>query len=96
MSTASIKIKWCHPQQSVQMSARDRFHDAVKIALQKDGWTITADPLFFRFGSIDVYIDLAAERIIAAERDGKALKIPSVAFILQSLVHGGADLPTIE
>ena len=55
------------------MSARDRFHDAVKIALQKDGWTITADPLFFRFGGVDVYIDLAAERIIAAERNGEAI-----------------------
>nr|WP_286392563.1 element excision factor XisH family protein [Pseudanabaena mucicola] len=26
------------------MSARDLFHDIVKNALQKDGWTITHDP----------------------------------------------------
>jgi hypothetical protein len=62
------------------MSARDKFHEAVKIALQKDGWTITADPLFFRFGGVDVYIDLAAERIIAAERNGEAIAIESKAF----------------
>jgi hypothetical protein len=30
------------------MPAKDIFHDAVKIALQKDGWTITHDPLFIR------------------------------------------------
>ncbi len=27
------------------MSARDIFHNAVKTALQKDGWVITHDPL---------------------------------------------------
>ncbi|MGC1310537.1 MAG: element excision factor XisH family protein [Phormidesmis sp.] len=27
------------------MSARDIFHNAVKAALQKDGWIITHDPL---------------------------------------------------
>ena len=32
------------------MSARDIFHDAVKIALQKDGWQITHDPLSLEFG----------------------------------------------
>jgi XisH protein len=57
------------------MSARDKFHEAVKVALLKDGWTITADPLFFRFGGVDVYIDLAAEQIIAAERNGEAIAI---------------------
>jgi XisH protein len=25
------------------MSAKDKFHDLVKTALQKDGWAITAD-----------------------------------------------------
>jgi hypothetical protein len=27
------------------MSAKDVFHEVVKIALQKDGWEITNDPL---------------------------------------------------
>lgn len=53
------------------MSAKERFHDAVKAALQKDGWIITDDPLYFRFGGVEVYIDLAAERLIAAEKDGE-------------------------
>jgi hypothetical protein len=68
------------------MSARDKFHDAVKIALKKDGWTITADPLFFRFGGVDVYIDLAAERIIAAERNGEAIAIEIKSFLGASAI----------
>lgn len=68
------------------MSARDKFHNAVKIALQKDGWTITADPLFFRFGGVDVYIDLAAERIIAAERNGEEIAIEIKSFLGASAI----------
>ena len=30
------------------MPARDKFHDTVKHALIKDGWTITHDPLYMR------------------------------------------------
>ena len=36
------------------MAAKDVFHDAVKRALEKDGWDITNDPLFIRFGGIDM------------------------------------------
>ena len=42
--------------------AKDFFHDVVRRSLEKDGWTITDDPLFLRFGGIEMYIDLAAER----------------------------------
>ena len=48
------------------MAAKDIFHDAVKHALEKDGWTITDDPLFLRFGGLEMYIDLGAECIFAA------------------------------
>jgi hypothetical protein len=44
------------------MSVRDIFHQTVKTALQKEGWSITADPLRLEVGGIDVAIDLAAER----------------------------------
>jgi hypothetical protein len=46
------------------MSAKDVFHNAVKNALQKEGWIITDDPLFIRFGGINIYIDLGAEKVI--------------------------------
>ncbi|MGD2183210.1 element excision factor XisH family protein [Lusitaniella coriacea LEGE 07167] len=31
------------------MPAKDTYHDAVKNALIKDGWTITADPYYIAF-----------------------------------------------
>jgi hypothetical protein len=36
------------------MPARDRYHDQVKNALTKDGWTITDDPLHVRWGKKDM------------------------------------------
>ncbi|QTR54850.1 hypothetical protein J9260_07125 [Thiothrix unzii] len=45
------------------MAARDLFHQAVVIALQKEGWVITHDPLAVPIGGIDLYIDLGAERL---------------------------------
>ena len=48
--------------------ARDVFHENVKEALIKEGWTITNDPLSFKIGNMQVQIDLGAERLIAAER----------------------------
>ena len=44
------------------------FHDAVKRGLIKDGWTITADPYSVEFVGIDQYIDIAAEKLIGAQR----------------------------
>ncbi len=52
------------------MSARDAFHQIVKNALQKDAWQITHDPLSFNLGGVKMSIDLAAEKLIAAEREG--------------------------
>ncbi len=51
------------------MSAKDIFHDSAKSALQKDGWTITNDPFYLKLGDDQLRVDLAAERLIAAERD---------------------------
>jgi len=48
--------------------ARDLFHQNVKEALLKDGWTVTDDPLTFKIGKMQVQIDLGAERLIAAEK----------------------------
>jgi hypothetical protein len=45
-------------------AVKDTFHDIVKMALQKDGWTITHDPLHIRLsGVIDMYVDLGASTI---------------------------------
>jgi hypothetical protein len=68
------------------MSARDRFHDAVVKALKKDKWQITNDPLTFRFGGVDVYIDLAAEQIIAAERGIDKIAVEIKSFLAPSAI----------
>lgn len=51
------------------MPAKDLYHDSVKQALIKDGWTITHDPYTLSFGQKDVFVDLAAERPLGAEKD---------------------------
>ena len=34
------------------MAAKDSFHDAVKSALEKEGWNITHDPLYINFAGV--------------------------------------------
>ncbi|MEH1906153.1 MAG: element excision factor XisH family protein [Nostoc sp.] len=63
------------------MQALDIFHDVVKHALEKDGWLITNDPLFRRFGELDMYIDLGAEKILAAEPDEEKIAVQVKSFV---------------
>jgi hypothetical protein len=42
--------------------AKDKIHDAVKNALIKDGWTITADPYKLKTPDLRLEADLAADR----------------------------------
>jgi hypothetical protein len=59
------------------MPARDRFHEAFKNALIREGWTITHDPLQIKVGKLDMNIDLGAEKVIAAEKEGRKIEIKS-------------------
>ncbi len=63
------------------MSAKDVFHDAVRHALEKEQWIITNDPLFLRFGGVEMYIDLAAEQLMSAEKDGEKIAVEIKSFI---------------
>jgi hypothetical protein len=63
------------------MPQRDIYHDAVKAALSKDGWRITHDPLTVPFGIRKVYLDLGAERLLAAERSGERIAAEIKSFI---------------
>ena len=51
--------------------AKDFYHFAARAALEKDGWLITNDPLVLTFKEVNLEIDLAAERLIAAERNAE-------------------------
>ena len=62
------------------MSARDTYHDAVKNALIKDGWTITHDPFAVEIEGDRLYIDLGAERVIAAEKGTRKIAVEIKTF----------------
>jgi hypothetical protein len=66
--------------------ARDLFHNTVKTALEKDGWYITHDPYQLRYGVADVYIDLAAEEAIAAEKSGRKIAVEVKSFAGSSTI----------
>lgn len=69
------------------MPARDIFHNGVRSALEKDGWVITHDPLSIKVDDIEFYIDLGAERILAAEKAGQKIAIEIKSFIGTSAVN---------
>lgn len=62
------------------MPAKDLTHDLVKQALQAEGWIITHDPLYLQLEDTELYIDLAAEKIIAAEKAGKKIAVEVKSF----------------
>ncbi|MDB9421654.1 element excision factor XisH family protein [Microcystis aeruginosa CS-563/04] len=62
------------------MPAKDRYHQTVKNALIKDGWTITNDPLHLRWGNKDMYVDLGAERLFSAEKEGQRIAVEIKTF----------------
>lgn len=65
--------------------ARDLFHNQVKTALIKEGWTITHDPYSIKISeAIKIQIDLGAESIIAAQRDQEKIAVEIKSFIADS------------
>jgi XisH protein len=72
------------------MPARDRYHDQVKNALIKDGWTITQDPLHVKWARKDMFIDLGAERILAAQKGTRKIAVEVKSFL------GLSDMADLE
>lgn len=68
------------------MPARDLYHDAVKSALAKDGWKITHDPYPLKLGRSDLFVDLGAEKILAAEKSGKKIAVEIKSFLGRSVI----------
>lgn len=67
--------------------AKDKFHDAVKEALIKDGWTITHESVELKFGSKKSQIDLGAERFIAAEKEKERIMVEVKSFLSNSAFY---------
>ncbi len=65
--------------------ARDKFHRAVRLGLEKEGWEITHDPLRLEFGEDDrVEVDLGAQQILGAQRIGEKIAVEIKSFLSDS------------
>jgi hypothetical protein len=72
------------------MPQRDVFHEVVKQALIRDGWTITHDPYPLQFGESRLYVDLGAEGPIAAEKAGRKIAVEIKSFL------GASEMTDLE
>ena len=72
------------------MPAKDIFHDHVKAALIKDGWTVTDDPLKLKWGKKKFFVDLGAERIIIADKANRRIGVEVKSFV------GRSDMADLE
>lgn len=72
------------------MPARDIYHNSVKNALIKDGWTITHDPLKLEWGAKDLYVDLGAMQLVAAEKAERKIAVEVKSFV------GKSDIDDLE
>ena len=62
------------------MPAKDIYHNCVKNALIKDAWTITHDPLSLKWGKKDMYVDLGAEQLLAANKCDRKIAVEIKSF----------------
>ncbi|HAX80419.1 MAG TPA: XisH protein [Cyanobacteria bacterium UBA11372] len=69
------------------MPARDVYHQAVKFALIKDGWTILAEDYVLQYGEDKVYADIAAEQTIAAQKQGRKIIVEVKSFLGRSFIN---------
>jgi XisH protein len=68
------------------MARKDLYHDVVKIGLQKEGWVIVKEHLDISVGRIGLFVDLEAEAVYEAEREGEKIAVEIKTFKGQSLV----------
>ena len=67
--------------------ARDLIHQACREASEKDGWTITSDPFQLIVGdNIRLQIDMEAEKIFEAEKEGEKIFLEVKSFLQKSKI----------
>ena len=69
------------------MPAKDIYHNNVITALEKDGWTITNDPLPLKIGERTLSVDMGTEKLFAAENQGRKIAVRVKSFVSASPVH---------
>lgn len=63
------------------MPQKDRVHDLVRRLLEEAGWVVTHDPLYLKFGERGTFVDLGAEIVLGAERQGRKIAVEIKSFI---------------
>ncbi|MEM9991945.1 MAG: XisH family protein [Bacteroidota bacterium] len=69
------------------MPAKDLYHDIVRIALEKDGWTVTNDPYKLKVRDSEYDVDLGAEKLFAATRGPEKIVVEVKSFLRQSKTY---------
>ncbi|MGB7439429.1 MAG: XisH family protein [Coleofasciculaceae cyanobacterium] len=69
------------------MPAKDIYHNAVRFALVKDGWEILTEDYTLEYGGDRLYVDIAAEKSIAAEKQGRKILVEVKSFLGRSFVN---------
>lgn len=67
--------------------AHDIFHDAVRQGLIKDGWRITHEDMQLQVGGVEMFVDLAAEPLLAAEKEDQKIAVEVKSFVRVSDIH---------
>ncbi len=63
------------------MPAKDIYHQVVKQALIKANWTITHAPYPLSWAKRNIYIDLGAEQLLAAEKQNLKIAVEVKSFL---------------
>ncbi len=69
------------------MPAKDIYHNAVRFALVKDGWEILTEDYTLEYGGDRLYVDIAAEKSIAAEKQGQRILVEVKSFLGRSFIN---------
>lgn len=72
------------------MPRRDLHHDLVVHALEREGWTITHDPLRLNYGTRRLFVDLGAENVLAAIKGDRLIAVEIKSFA------GASDMNELE
>lgn len=68
---------------TIPMPAKDIYHNAVRFALVKDGWEILTEDYTLEYGGDRLYVDIAAEKSIATEKQGRKIIVEVKSLALR-------------
>jgi hypothetical protein len=66
------------------MPAKDIYHETIKNALIKDGWTIKADPFTIKYEEVQLFADLLIDRTLEFEKNGQQIIVEIKSFLSRS------------